>query len=409
VPGRRKTPHQQAVDAKLRSLRVEREARLLLQAENARDVELPPHGHTLADDLAEPDEHPVYVIEDLQTYGGNAVLIAEKKTGKTTLAMNVVASLAENASFLGRFAVMPLEGRVAFLNYELDREQMRRWWRDFDLSSEAQKKIIRPLHLRGRRFPFWLPYYEDKLCNWLRTEEAEWIVIDTFTRAWRGYVVNENDNTAVGAFVTLLDDIKTASDVRHLLGTAHTGRTKVEEGHEHSRGAIYLEDWLDQAWYLTQDGSRTRSLRAMGRDVPEALGEAFDLSYDDRTRRYSASGQSRTERRDVEGVQRVLQALIGVLTISPTTSPTSLPTTTAVKEAMAGAARDRDALIRKTIADGYMVRLHPNGDPVNERADNERKKLLCRPTDTGLACYRNGSVQPVAAGRKGGRRRTQIG
>jgi hypothetical protein len=192
--------------------------------------------------------------------------------------------------------------------------------------------------------------------------------------------------------------------VQHLFGTAHTGRTKAEEGQEHSRGAIYLEDWADQVWYMTRDGSGVRSLRAMGRDVPQSLEDAFDLSYDGHTRSYLATGQTRTQRRATQGLERVLYALVRGLGISPATALAGLPNTTALKTAMDGSTRDKDQLIQRAVSEGYVERFYSGGEAVDEDADNARKPLFCRPTELGVRYWSmNGDGDGASRRRRGTR------
>ncbi len=255
------------------------------------------------DDLAERREQAKYAVADLHPSGGNSLLVAEKKAGKTTLALNLVQALADDDPFLGHFAVQPMEGRVAFFNYEISPDMFREWADDIDIAHP--ERVVRPLHLRGRSLRFWEAEALDRLATWLRGEEVEWLIVDPAARAWSGLVTNENNNTEVGAFTDALDVLKEAAGIANLLLATHTGRAKREEGEEQSRGATRLEDWADSLWYLTKDRDGSRALRANGRDVDvPALDLQFLLD-----RRLSATGQTRTERRADEGVLNVVDAL----------------------------------------------------------------------------------------------------
>ena len=88
---------------------------------------------TLKDALAEPREALSYTIDRLHTASGNTLLVAQYKTGKTTLMANLLKALADGEPFLSEFAVK-LEGRVAFFNYELTREMFLDWLGDIGLS-----------------------------------------------------------------------------------------------------------------------------------------------------------------------------------------------------------------------------------------------------------------------------------
>jgi hypothetical protein len=127
-------------------------------------------GQTLVDALAAPQETEEWAVRDLLTRGGNAVLAALMKAGKTTLAHNLSLAWADTKPFLGRFEVLPLEGRVAYLDYELSEAQAMRWWRDLDV--QHPERIVRPMFLRGDNLPFWEDDTRDELAAWLRANEV---------------------------------------------------------------------------------------------------------------------------------------------------------------------------------------------------------------------------------------------
>lgn len=293
-----------AIEQHLQQLRIRQEAQRRLAAETERFA-FPKPGSSLVDDLAVPPPEHKYVVKDLHLAGGNTLLIAQYKAGKTTLGINLLKSLADEEPFLGRFAVTPLDGRVAFWNYELGADLFREWMRDLGVVNP--ERVAEPLHLRGVFLPFWLPEVAEQAARWLKQNEIEFWIVDPAARAMNGLVVNENDNAQLAAFTGALDKIKRTAGVPNLLLTTHTSRARREEGEEQSRGGASLEDWMDVGWYLTKDGKGKRSLRAAGRDVDV---EAFDLTYDGATRQLQHSGQTRDERRINDGLQAVVDALL---------------------------------------------------------------------------------------------------
>lgn len=141
------TAHELMVDAEVRVLRVKAEARDVLAAERAGSV--PPFdAGTLAEVLARPAE-PAHRVEGLIPADAGTLVVAQRKTGKTTLELNLARSLIVGGDFLGRFPVTPVTGRVAVLNYEVSAAQLARW------ADEAQVPPDRLLlvNLRGRRNP----------------------------------------------------------------------------------------------------------------------------------------------------------------------------------------------------------------------------------------------------------------
>ena len=269
----------------------------------------PAAGLTLADFLAEPRSKAKYTIEQLHTAGGNTLLVAQYKTGKTTLLANLLLALLEGVDFLGKFPVAPV-GRVAFWNYELDEDLFRDWLSDIGVKHPERAPY--PLNLRAKGLQLWDQAVREEAVAWLRREEVGFLLVDPAARAMRGLVDNENDNSQVAAFTDALDELKEQAGVQDLVISTHMGRAFVGTDEERSRGATRLEDWMDHGWYMTKDGKAVdapRDLRAIGRDV--AL-EALHLEYDGVDRRLVCSGRTREERRAGEGVKYVVAALAGL-------------------------------------------------------------------------------------------------
>jgi RecA-family ATPase len=337
-------PSREEVIKRARDLIRDEEARALVTSRRVgRQVVLPRPGRTLKTDLARNRSRTRFTIDHLHPSGGNTLLVAEKKAGKTTLALNLVRALVDEEPFLGHFETRPLTGRVAFLNYELDAEMFREWARD--LGIQRVKKVAHPIHIRGRTLRFWEPRTAARLTRWLRLNNVEFLIIDPAARAWNGLVDNENDNAQVGRFIDALDAIKRRSGVRDLLLTTHTGRARQEDGQERSRGATRLEDWMDAGWYLTKDHSGRRSLRAIGRDVDV---DALDLEYASGSRHIATTGHTRSMRREHNGIQQVVEALAPWEGTAPTTSELS--------KTMTGDQNRRSKWIKAAEREGYIKR-----------------------------------------------------
>jgi hypothetical protein len=286
------------VKREVERLRVAREARLRLD----RSSYPPWPRETLAGILARPSSPPPERIAELLPTNGNALLVAQYKTGKTTLALNLAAALADGKPFLGTYKIERVEGRIGFLNYEMSEWQLSAWARD--LAIERPDRIV-PWNLRGRTTPFHDERFRDELCDRLVEMNVTFLIIDPAARAWGGCVESENDNTQIGAFTTAIDEVKREAGIAEVVLAHHTGRYAQEEGKERGRGATRLEDWPDALWYLTRD-ERRRSLRAEGRDV---YVEALDLDYDETTRRLTATGNTRREHQQNEAALAATRAV----------------------------------------------------------------------------------------------------
>jgi len=268
------------------------------KARAAKGIVIPPSVGNGRDYLNLPDEQVEWVVHDLLPSGGNATLTAQFKTGKTTLMGELVRSLCDGEPFLGKFKVRA-EGRVALFNYELSRDQQKRWLQSVDIVNPERFSVW---DLRGYRMPLTNPAVEDMVVAWLVEHEIETWIIDPFARAFVGSG-DENDNGDVSTFLDTIDVIKRKSGVASVVMPVHTGRTEAEEGAEHARGASRLDDWPDVRWLLTRGKGQqndVRYFRATGRDVEV---EEESLTFEESTRRLTMGGWDRsTDRlRAIEG------------------------------------------------------------------------------------------------------------
>jgi RecA-family ATPase len=292
------------VEKRLEKLRIDHEAkkRLVSEITRQRQFELPESGWTADEFLAENEEPPEAVVKGLHYRGNNTLLVAQYKTGKTTLEINLARSLVDGVPFLGQFDTYMPYGKVAFFNYEMDKKQFRYWLNQTEIENTDR---ILPLNLRGYRLAFWDEGEMNRLAEYLLSEEVGFIIMDPASKAWRGLIDNEGDNVQLSEFFGAIDELKRLADVSNLLLAVHTPR---EEGSNRARGGGEIEAWPDGNWYLGKArGSQTRVLRAEGRDIE--LDETA-LSYVSETRALLAVGttEDRKFEEGVESAKNVLEA-----------------------------------------------------------------------------------------------------
>ena len=301
-------PYARALAQRVLEERLRRDARRTLDAEEAAATFRPPtYVASLEDELALPDEDVQYTIEELMPTGTNVVLAAQFKAGKTTLINHLTRCLADGDPFLGKYNVE--KRRVAVWNYEVERNQYRRWWRDVGVQNAT---AVVPLNLRGHRMPLIARQIQDWTVDWLQENEIDLWIIDPYARALVGSADSENNNTEVGYFLDTLDVIKERAGVSDLVMPAHTGRGEMETGQERVRGATRLDDWADVRWLLTKDAQDVRYFRATGRDVET---DEAQLYYRELNRTLTLSGGSREQVRRAgidHGVLEVIQATPGM-------------------------------------------------------------------------------------------------
>jgi hypothetical protein len=282
------------VTGSLHRMRVREAALQRLAAEKA--GEQPPFDAGTLGEILTREPAPPPRVEDLIPAEAGTLVVAQRKTGKTTFELNLARSLIDGSDFLGRFGVRKLDGNVALFNFEVSGHTIATWANEHGI--DRQRMFL--VNLRGRRNPFIDPGDRVKLAGLLRLHDVETLIVDPFGRAFTG--TNQNDPGEVGAFLSSLDEFtrghQGAGCVDVVLA-AHAGWNG-----ERSRGSTALEDWADSIVTLTRDkdDEQQRFMRAEGRDV---LIEEDQLDFEARTRTLTLSG---TGSRKVLAKTRQLEA-----------------------------------------------------------------------------------------------------
>lgn len=242
---------------------------------NAEAFTPPPFYTSLQDELLLPDEPIDWTVEGLHVVGSNTSITAGYKTGKTTLMLNLIKSLADGQEFLGAHAVRELSGNIGLLNFEVQPTTLLRNVRDIGISNT---KKVAHVGLRGRRFDIMDDAVYEWLVGWARVCEVEVLILDPFSGAYRG---EENSNSEVAAWTRRVDELKEETGISDLFLPVHTGRMEQVAGAERARGATKLDDWIDHRWVLArgkvEDGAQ-RYFNAEGRDID--YGEEKELAFD---------------------------------------------------------------------------------------------------------------------------------
>ncbi len=292
--------HARLVREELRRLRAQRDARAILAAEGrTRD---PFDAGTLAEVLGRPED-PAARVESLIPWQASTLVVAQRKTGKTTWSLNLARCLVTGEPFLGSMDVRPIaaDAKVGLLNFEVSAAQLARWAHECGVPAERLYLV----NLRGRRNP--LTDAEDRanLAGLLRAQRVESLIVDPFGRAYSGE--SQNDAGQVGSWLIALDEFaRTDVGALDVILTAHAGWNG-----ERSRGSSALEDWADAVITLTRDeDTGERFMRAIGRDVD--LGEDR-LDFDPVTRLLRLSGDG--SRRDGVAARHLADLVQAVLAI----------------------------------------------------------------------------------------------
>ena len=242
----------------------------------AHRYQLPTYTQTLTDELQQPDEQTHYIINQLWPTGANISLTATYKAGKSSTILNVIKSLTDHTPLFEHFQTNH-QGRIAYLNYEVAANQMRRWFKDVNITNTDNIQLI---NMRGHTWPLLSDYVIKQTIDLLATNNITTLILDPLARAFVGSG-DENSNQDVGIFLDTLDYIKDQAGVANLLIAAHTGRN-AEQGNSRARGASRFDDWVDARWMLSKDKNGERWFSADGRDVTIDEGK---LEWVDETRK----------------------------------------------------------------------------------------------------------------------------
>lgn len=295
--------HAQAVEQALERRRANHEAEKLWRDELAQSEQGEPFdAGTLAEVLARPDEES-YRVEGLVVSEGSTLIVAKRKTGKTTLNLNLAKCLIDGSDFLGQFKTHPVQGRVAILNFEVSGSQLARWASEAGVNPERLFLV----NLRGKRNPLSHPGDRAELASLLRAQEVEALFVDPFGRAYSG---DQNSAGEVSAWLVDLDLFARAeAGARDLFLNVHAGWNG-----ERSRGSSALEDWPDTVLNLTRkddDDTGPRYFAAFGRDVDVPEDE---LAFDGATRHLYLTGSgSRREARASQKTESLVQPVLDVV------------------------------------------------------------------------------------------------
>lgn len=281
---------EQQIQAEQLKMATRDEARRRLKLGEIEDAQ--PDGGCSLDQFLEQDFGDVdYRVEGLWPKGGNVLLVAEKKAGKTTLLGNLVRSLADGEEFLGRATggMQPGE-RVVLLDTELPAKLLQGWLRD---QGVLNRSAVHLHTLRGqvRKFAITDTRVRARWADWLRGLNAKVLVVDPIGPVMEHLGVDENSNTEVGNLLNALTALCVEGGVEELVIVQHAGHTG-----ERARGASRFGGWCDAEWKIVLEkeylelSTADRFFSASGRDV--AVPEAR-LVFDRRERRLSLEGGNR--------------------------------------------------------------------------------------------------------------------
>ena len=290
------------IEEELVRLRVTREARRRLDADEHGAATIPAF-QTLRDRLALPRDPVRYRIEGWMPRRGRVMLAAQFKAGKTTFVGNVIRSLVDDAAFLDRDRVVPIDGTLALIDTEMSGDDARQGQLDAWLADQGIREMdrVHPVPLRGRVAAFNLldPHVRRDWAARFRGAGTTFLILDNLRPVLDALGLDEQREA--GRFLVAFDALLAEAGIAEAIVVHHMGHNG-----ERSRGDSRLRDWPDVEWRLVRQDDNPASprfLTAYGRDVdqPEA-----QLAYDPQTRRLSLTGGSRRDIKHQDALGAVL-------------------------------------------------------------------------------------------------------
>jgi hypothetical protein len=285
------------IDEERIRLRVRREAERLEALEINAEVEIA-DGIPLDEFLAQPDDDPEYRIDGLLPTGGNILLAAQYKAGKSTAVLNLIRSFADGDEFLGRFITDT--ARVAVIDDEMDPRAWRHRLREQGVQNPKNVALF-PLRGKVSTFDVVDPVTRARWAAKIAATHADVLIFDCLRPALDALGLDESREA--GVFLVALDALKHEAGVQEMIVVHHMGHDATR-----SRGDSRLLDWPDANWRIMRqetpndDPRAPREFEAYGRevDVDRAM-----LLHDDTTHHLTLS-----DRRAPDANRDALQSLI---------------------------------------------------------------------------------------------------
>jgi len=293
---------QQEADEKAWRLDKARENVKARKAESA--LKTPPATSAILSDRYQRERTDIpWLVEDRARHGHNVIVPARYKAGKTTLFASLIACLADGDAFLGKHAVTPPEGRIAFWDYEMEDDDTDDYLREARVCKPDRVAVE---NLKG----FYVPFATSDAAfrwavEWHKVNETGVWVIDSLTKVAAQHGISQRSDE-IGVILDAIDKIKEDAGIESVIVSCHIPHA-VQEGEERAYGDQSISAWADVIWPLSRtNGSQDRFISSLGRRVPELEAEQVEL----RDGRVVLTGLGRDEAAAAEIDERVMAALL---------------------------------------------------------------------------------------------------
>ena len=115
-------------------------------------------------------------VDQLMPLDGTILITGPAKVGKTTLSLNLAASLITGKAFLNRYAVAPIavDSQVGLINYDMSAGQYTRWMHEMKLPEDRLYVAC----MRASNDPLDALLYDHKMAERMMVCRVEVVIID---------------------------------------------------------------------------------------------------------------------------------------------------------------------------------------------------------------------------------------
>lgn len=274
----------EAYEAEVRRLTVTEAARLQIKQDRVdREAALLDSTELIGvDDLISTDlGGDDWLIDGLLHYQGSLLVSAAFKTGKTTMAFNMVHALTTGDPFLNEFSV-PQPLKVAYFDLELGKRMARKWF--IDIQPDTSLVMYSDLKGQGRKLDVRSDARYAQIVDLLKRNSIDVVIVDPLSALCASLGISENSNEEVRPLLDRLDAVVQEAGCKGLIVIHHTGKDETKG----ARGASAFQDWSSVNAYLTKPTEHGLSkFMAKGRDVDV---KPIELEYEAPTRKLYTYG-----------------------------------------------------------------------------------------------------------------------
>ena len=249
---RQKLDHDEEVRNKTAKLRVDHEAKILLQAELDADMTPVLEMVTLANYQANPAAVPADLIDGVLKQDGLCLMLGPSGSGKSTLALQMLYSLATGDEWLGQ-TTKPLMGGIGVVSYDMDASMVLDWMAGFPNMDPAKVSVVNA-YKRGN--PLGVPAMRAQIAKVWRDMAAEVVVVDSFSASFFGHDQNSASET-MAHYRDLKLFALTEVGARALVVIVHS----TESSPNKARGSTVHHDVADSIVGVEGTGADVRTVR----------------------------------------------------------------------------------------------------------------------------------------------------